>query len=503
MKRLMRLIRGSQRLLGKKRIRLTFVCVTFSVVVLTLCTLLYIKMEGGRFQSLYNEMPEGAKSLASQGEGTGESPTSSHSNESQTHAATDAPSSGASGQSSLVRYGERVEMAKRLAAGCQYEEAVGCITAIPDYENEPELSALLNQWADEQSSLVEWDVGQTTHIFFHSLIAEPKKAFDGDYKAKGYNDYMATVSEFNKILEIMYQKGYMLVTPHQLATYQRKGDGGKEMARRELRLPKGKKAFLLSIDDVSYYQYMDGDGFASRLVIDENGNVVNEMNGKDGVVQRGDFDVVPLLERFIWEHPDFSYQGARGIVALTGYDGVLGYRTSKSQHKQDEDFLDAHPDYDYLKECEAAKAVAEAMKEKGWLFANHSFSHNNIGQKATKDKQPLSYAGFKQDIHKWRTEVEPILGKTDIIIFPQGTYLNEPGRSDWEPYAKGNKRYQHLLSQGIRYFFGVGGYQPWVQITDEYFRQDRINIDGLGMRTHPKLYKPFFDPQDVYDSVRP
>ena len=31
--------------------------------------------------------------------------------------------------------------------------------------------------------------------------------------------------------------------------------------------------------------------------------------------------MVPLIDRFVEEHPDFSYRGAKGIVALTGYDG--------------------------------------------------------------------------------------------------------------------------------------------------------------------------------------
>ena len=41
-------------------------------------------------------------------------------------------------------------------------------------------------------------------------------------------------------------------------------------------LPPGKIPFVLSQDDVSYYHYMDGDGFASKLVVDSNGDVKNE-----------------------------------------------------------------------------------------------------------------------------------------------------------------------------------------------------------------------------------
>ena len=36
-------------------------------------------------------------------------------------------------------------------------------------------------------------------------------------------------------------------------------------------LPEGKKPFVMSQDDVCYYEYMDGDGFASRMIIGEDG----------------------------------------------------------------------------------------------------------------------------------------------------------------------------------------------------------------------------------------
>ena len=53
--------------------------------------------------------------------------------------------------------------------------------------------------------------------------------------------------------------------------------------------------------------------------------VRNEYIEDDGRVSVGDYDMVPLIDRFVEKHPDFSYRGAKGIVALTGYNGILGY----------------------------------------------------------------------------------------------------------------------------------------------------------------------------------
>ena len=42
-------------------------------------------------------------------------------------------------------------------------------------------------------------------------------------------------------------------------------------------LPPGKQAFVMSQDDVCYYEYMEGDGFASSMVVGEDGKPVCEM----------------------------------------------------------------------------------------------------------------------------------------------------------------------------------------------------------------------------------
>lgn len=396
-----------------------------------------------------------------------------------------------------------LQTAEQMVVQYDYEGAINLLKQEYGYERYEDVLELISKLKMEQLQLVEWDIQKTTHVFFHSLVADNKKAFDGDDREHGYDMYMTTISEFNKMMESMYKRGYVLVTPHQIAAMEDNGAGKKIMTDKKILLPKGKKAFILSIDDVSYYQYMNGDGFASRLVIDANGKPTNEMLMDDGSISTGDYDVPPLLERFIEKHPDFSYKNAKGVIALTGYDGVLGYRTSASQHRDNNKFVSEHPGYNYEKECEDAKKVVEGMKACGWLFASHSYSHNNIGQQSTGDKKPLSYKAFKHDTDMWEKEVRPIVGDTDIIIFPQGTHLNEEGRPDWKPYKKNNTHYKYLKKQGFNYYFGVGGYQPWVQLKKDYFRQDRINFDGVEMRNAPKLLKQFFDPQKVYDNDRP
>ncbi|NYK51102.1 polysaccharide deacetylase, partial [Salmonella enterica subsp. enterica serovar Typhimurium] len=71
-------------------------------------------------------------------------------------------------------------------------------------------------------------------------------------------------------------------------------------------------------------------------------------------------DIVPILNQFVKDHPDFSLNDQKGVVALTGYNGVLGYRTNELNNK------------DYLKRKKDAEKVVKAMKRDGWTFASHS-----------------------------------------------------------------------------------------------------------------------------------
>ena len=142
---------------------------------------------------------------------------------------------------------------------------------------------------------------------------------------------MVTISEFNKTIDQLYKNNYVLVNLNGLV---KKGTDGK-LTFTGVSLPEGKKPLILSQDDVSYYEYMDNSGFPSKLIVDKQNQIKNIYidNKKETV---GDYDMVPLIDSFIKKHPDFSYQGAKGTLALTGYNGVLGYRTSKSEYGDNE-----------------------------------------------------------------------------------------------------------------------------------------------------------------------
>ena len=124
----------------------------------------------------------------------------------------------------------------------------------------------------------------------------------------------------------LYENGYILVSMDDFIETATAEDGTTNYKAKTLYLPAGKKPLVLSIDDVNYYNYMLDDGFASRLDVDDAGNVVTIMGGTiidhgekvltvDGGQPTYDGDVMPILDAYVKEHPEFSWQGAKGIVA--------------------------------------------------------------------------------------------------------------------------------------------------------------------------------------------
>ena len=264
---------------------------------------------------------------------------------------------------------ELLKQADLLAAGYEYEGAAQLLSTSSYYAASSEYQSRVAQYEADAQGLVKWeDMQNITHVFFHTLVVDNERCFDGDFTETGYNQYMTTIPEFLKMMDSMYEKGYVLVSPYDVAYEYTDENGKTRMKYGEIYLPEGKTPFVMSQDDVNYYGYMigdvdpdyerpavphaDGDGFAHKIIIGEDGYPTCEYMDANGQIHVGSYDLVPLLEDFIREHPDFSYRGARAILGMTGYEGVFGYRTKPAY----EDDLGTEA---YKKECEDAKAVAQ------------------------------------------------------------------------------------------------------------------------------------------------
>lgn len=399
---------------------------------------------------------------------------------------------------------ELTAQADRLAASYDYDAAIELLKSIEGYDTDTQLQEKVSGYEETKASCVPVNLDEVTHIFYHSLVVDPERAFanqDTNPQAVGNNQWMTTVSEFQKITQEMYDRGYVLVSIHDLIEVTTDENGNEVWKPATIMLPPGKKAFVLSQDDLSYYHSYSNYGYASKMILDENGKPTCEYIQADGTTLVGAYDVVPLMDQFIEEHPDASYRGAKGIIALTGYNGVLGYRTDSSYAQITDDlsadkrkWIEDHPDFDLEKEREEAKKVADAMKEDGWEFASHTWGHLRIADKSLETIQT--------DTQKWKENVEPIVGATDTIIFAHGQDLG-----DWGNYDESDAKYQYLREQGFDIFCNVDSnlYRTW--FGTDYMRQGRRNLDGYRIYNNAvgnqDNVSDLFDAAEVLDPLRP
>ena len=417
----------------------------------------------------------------------------------QTEAQTDEPSEDAGTEVLL-------EQAKQMAMGYDYDGAIELLKTIPGYEADSAVTAAISDFEKSKEACVPVDVTTVSHIFYHSLVNDPASAFNvavlGQSAVDGMNAWMTTVEEFDKITQAMYDNGYVFVRLRDLVVETTDENGNVHFApNTNLLLPPDKKALVLSVDDLSYYHSYEAASFPDKLVLDENGKVKCHYVKPDGSEEVGDFDVVPRLNSFLEEHPDGAYKGARGMIALTGYNGILGYRTDidykvKENLMSDQaKWLEEHPEFDWDADVAEATKIADALKEEGWEFASHTWGHLSVTSKTAEQ--------LKVDNEKWVNTVQNIVGPVDTIIFAHGNDLGS-----WEGYTDDNEKYRYYKDAGYNFFCNVDSLNPyWVQITDNYVRQGRIDLDGyqlyqasIGATT---VLDGFFTASEVFDYRRP
>ena len=361
-------------------------------------------------------------------------------------------------------------------------------------EPEPEPYTILDPTVQPEGGVrdgvtyVPYD-GVVEHLFFHPVVAYPELAFDGDSKSDGIDDWMVTAGEYLKILESVYEKGYVLVDIADCWSEQTDESGQTRMVKNTLYLPEGKKPLILSYDDVNYYEYMLANGFTYKLIIGEDGKLWSwGLDPQGNEVVSRDLDAVTILDKFVEEHPDFSPFGAKGCLSLTGYEGILGYRT-----QTDSKSWTAEQEANRQKEIEAVKPIVAELKRTGWTFGSHTWGHISLNTR--------TFDTVTADMQKWFAEVGSLVGETSVLFYPFG------GRLDGDDVQQSGPAFRWMQEHGFRIFCSVG-IDSWSKCKSDISAVicDRLHPDGTTLRSAKarERYMKFYDAKDIIDlSVRP
>ena len=380
--------------------------------------------------------------------------------------------------------------AAELAADYDYQAAGSLIDTFPgDITAYPELGAKQAEYYKAATNLVTWsDPSQITVLSFHTLIADPSRAFTNADYGTAYNRNFVTTGEFSKILQQLYDNGYILVSLSDLVSVQESNDGKTQVETLSVQLPLGKKPLLLVQTNANYYTYMvdsngdgeadkDGAGFASHMIVDENGQITCQMVDAQGNTVTGDYDLVPILNDFIAGHPDFSYRGARAVLAPSGYDGIFGYRIHAGIK------LSKGQTY-YEQQVQGASALVNALREQGYELACYTYGNNAYGN--------ISASEIQADLRSWAAEITPILGQTNILVYAQNSEIDEYSGS----------KYNVLHSAGFRCYLGFQSGAVPAGAGNSHFLMKRLLVTGSQMAHSSNLYSGIFDASEVLDPIR-
>lgn len=384
---------------------------------------------------------------------------------------------------------ERMAQAAALIPDYDYAGALAVLEQFSGEMSEfPALQALYDEYFACLEGMVKWTGSQVMNLSIHLLIADPQRAYNDTTYGSQYRKNFITTTEFSAMLQQLYDRGFILVSLSDLYELQFDASSGRDVyVAKTLLLPPGKTPIMLTETNANYYTYMtdsngDGkpdagaDGFAYKLCYGENG-FCNELILADGSTVTGAYDMVPILEAFIEEHPSFSYRGARAIIAVSGYDGILGYRinsTRLSEAQREE-------------ERTAAATLVNQLREAGYEIACFTYENTSYSQ--------LTATQIQSDLQKWTDNVVPVIGETDIMVFPK-----ESDIAGVESYV-GNSKFNVMYNAGFRFFLGSGTIS-WDQVDDLYVRHSRLMVTGSYLTKYPERYADLFDAATVLDAYR-
>ena len=388
----------------------------------------------------------------------------------------------------LAAQSERiVEEAEVLAAGYDYDKAIEKLESIGDLTQHPDIAAKRSEYETAKNALVEYkDPTLIPNLSFHVLIEDMTRAKQDAELGGSYNKNFVTTGEFSKILTQLYNNGYVLVDFNSFVSAQTDLDGNAKFMVKSIMLPEGKKPVMLTETMVNYFEYMvdgdgdhyadaKGDGFANKLVLDANGDIKAEYIDTSGQTLVGNYDFVPILEDFIAEHPDFCYQGARAILAVTGHEGVFGYRCNTS-------YISLISQQYYDEQVAGAKEITNALREKGYTIACFTYKNDAYGK--------LSAAQIQADMQSWASQVVNVIGQVDTFVFARTSRLTD--------YSDNNAAFRSMYTSGFRYFIS-NDTSPLTEINDTYVRQNRLMVTGENMQHKSSMFTGLFDTNAVLE----
>ena len=380
-------------------------------------------------------------------------------------------------------YQPMMKIADNMLANLQYYSAEELLSALARIFPDDQVIQSNLFMATSNTSPVSPYTGSVEVICVKPLIADTNVAFELNY-VSSTDSYYITTSEFRAVLESLYAKGYCLVDPTNMADL----SNPTFVTTFDIVVPEGKKPLVIILEDFSYTASREKIGMCRRLVLNDMGQVCGEYVSSSGqtVVSRNS-EAIGILDAFVEEHPDFSYNGVKGIISLTGYQSIFGYVTDQDQVDDRNNGLEAAglptispTDSEIEANRTTVQSIVDKLKDSGWVMASSTYGFINANH--------CEIDTIQNDTEKWLAQVGEITGPVSILVYPNGDFIRGS-----------DPRCVYLKDHGFRLFFGAGP-SPYYTYGDNYLYFDRCMLTGDTLRNVD--YSRLFNKEEVYDSSR-
>ena len=316
---------------------------------------------------------------------------------------------------------------------------------------------------DDKHELIEY-TGEIEFLSFNTLIAFPDKIFNTNNSSleEKFDTEKITPNEFKNILTELYLNNYILISTNEIFTQNK-----TSIFKNKIHLPKSKKPIILSFDNVTYKSNYQNIGSIDKIIIDRNDNIAT-YSTKKSIQDRINYDneFIVILENFIKEHPSFSFNGARGIIFLTGENGILGYNTN---HKNASGKI----------EQKRASKIIKKLSSLGWEFGSNNYTYSL--------QQNLTDLEFAKNISLWNNEVKGIINDTNLFALPHGNL---------EDYT--TQREEILYNNGFQILFYTDDKNCNFLQKNNLIYISRREINGKTIRENKHL-SHLFNCKNIYD----
>jgi hypothetical protein len=363
-------------------------------------------------------------------------------------------------------YRDLIDIADQHIFGGRYYSAKQILDRLFDaFPDQPEIIEKLQICNDKlPNRIVTWEQN-VEHLAIRPLTLDTERAKQGPYKTFAETGLL-TPQEFENLLNELYQKDYVLISGETFMNYPEDYP--------QVLVPAGKKPLVLIFDQYQYSTQYRESGSAEQLAYHaETNQFVSRLSANKPETAVENQDCISILENFIAEHSDFSFNGAKARIALTVNENILGYTINEQQTQNIikrnaelglEDYILTDKTQEeknkfYQLQSGDLEVVISALLEHGFTFCNGTYSGDDLGS--------LSLDDLQQNVEQWNAAAKQYVGEVACLVFPGGSHV----------YNDEDKLH-FLLNSGYCTFYGEGP-NTYNFYANSYIHFDFTSINGF------------------------